>query len=72
MQMAIDVAGFTPTEADQLRQAMGPSGRTEAWPSLARRFDEGMAERASRAVAVRSCGRSWPRSPTTASPRATR
>ena len=45
MQMAIDVAGFTPGEADQLRQAMGSkrsrermerlraSGSTTAWPS---------------------------------------
>jgi error-prone DNA polymerase len=47
MQMAIDVAGFTPAEADQLRQAMGskrsrPSAwsgcapaSTPAWPSAA-------------------------------------
>jgi error-prone DNA polymerase len=44
MQMAIDVAGFTPAEADQLRQAMGSkrsaarmercaSGCTRGWPS---------------------------------------
>jgi error-prone DNA polymerase len=40
MQMAIDVAGFTPSEADQLRQAMGSA---KAMARLARRFDEGTA-----------------------------
>ena len=30
MQMAIDVAGFTPGEADQLRQAMGSKRSTRA------------------------------------------
>ena len=45
MQMAIDVAGFTPAESDELRQAMGSkrsagadgaaeaSGCTTGWPS---------------------------------------
>ena len=47
MQMAIDVAGFTPAEADELRQAMGSkrsaaahgaparAAATTAWPSAA-------------------------------------
>ena len=33
MQMAIDVAGFTPAESDELRQAMGRSGRLDGWSS---------------------------------------
>ena len=42
MQMAIDVAGFTPAEADQLRQAMG-SKRSAAsgWSGCARRLYDG-------------------------------
>lgn len=45
MQMAIDVAGFTPSEADQLRQAMGSKRSTERMERLRRRLYEGMAER---------------------------
>ncbi len=36
MQMAIDVAGFTPSEADQLRQAMGSKRSRERMERLAR------------------------------------
>ncbi len=43
MQLAIDVAGFTPTEADQLRQAMAAKRSAKAMARLARRFDEGTA-----------------------------
>ena len=43
MQLAIDVAGFTPTEADQLRQAMASKRSAKAMAVLARRFDEGTA-----------------------------
>ncbi len=45
MQMAIDVAGFSPAEADQLRQAMGSKRSTERMERLRRRLYEGMAER---------------------------
>jgi len=45
MQMAIDVAGFSPGEADQLRQAMGSKRSTERMERLRGRFFEGMAER---------------------------
>ncbi len=45
MQMAIDVAGFTPGEADQLRQAMGSKRSRERMERLRARFYEGMAER---------------------------
>ncbi|MGQ0679333.1 MAG: error-prone DNA polymerase [Actinomycetota bacterium] len=45
MQMAVDVAGFTAAEADQLRQAMG-SKRSEArMQRLRSRLYSGMAER---------------------------
>jgi error-prone DNA polymerase len=45
MQMAIDVAGFTATEADVLRQAMGSKRSQEKMERLRRRLYEGMAER---------------------------
>jgi len=45
MQMAIDVAGFTAAEADQLRQAMGSKRSRERMERLRRRFYDGMAER---------------------------
>ena len=45
MQMAIDVAGFTPTEADQLRQAMGSKRSRARMEKLKARLYEGMAER---------------------------
>ena len=43
MQMAIDVADFTASEADQLRQAMGSKRSTERMNRLKRRLYEGMA-----------------------------
>ncbi|MEZ5381671.1 MAG: error-prone DNA polymerase [Microthrixaceae bacterium] len=43
MQLAIDVAGFTPTESDQLRQAMAAKRSERAMAALARRFAEGTA-----------------------------
>ena len=43
MQIAIDVAGFTPGEADQLRQAMGSKRSTERMEALRGRLYEGMA-----------------------------
>jgi error-prone DNA polymerase len=45
MQMAIDVAGFTPSEADQLRQAMGSKRSQQRMERLRARLYEGMAER---------------------------
>ncbi|MBW3644208.1 MAG: error-prone DNA polymerase, partial [Actinobacteria bacterium] len=45
MQMAIDVAGFSPGEADQLRQAMGSKRSSERMARLRGRLFAGMAER---------------------------
>ena len=45
MQMAIDVAGFTPSEADQLRQAMGSKRSRARMERLRVRLFEGMAQR---------------------------
>ena len=45
MQMAIDVAGFSPGEADQLRQAMGSKRSRERMERLRQRLYDGMAER---------------------------
>ncbi len=45
MQMAIDVAGFTPSEADQLRQAMGSKRSRARMERLKDRLYEGMADR---------------------------
>ncbi|WP_307645408.1 error-prone DNA polymerase [Nocardia uniformis] len=42
MQMAVDVAGFTAAEADQLRRAMGSKRSTEKMERLRERFYEGM------------------------------
>ena len=43
MQMAIDVAGFTPPEADQLRQAMASKRSVRRMAELRERFDAGLA-----------------------------
>ncbi|MGB3674449.1 MAG: error-prone DNA polymerase [Candidatus Nanopelagicales bacterium] len=45
MQMAIDVAGFTAAEADQLRQAMGSKRSAAKMEALRERLYSGMAER---------------------------
>ena len=45
MQMAIDVAGFTPSDADQLRQAMGSKRSREKMERLKARLFAGMKER---------------------------
>jgi len=45
MQMAIDVAGFTPSEADQLRQAMGSKRSRARMEKLKQRLYDGMAQR---------------------------
>ncbi len=45
MQLAIDCAGFTPAEADRLRQAMGSKRSLERVAELRARLMDGMAER---------------------------
>ena len=45
MQMAVDVAGFTAAEADQLRQAIGAKRSSERMERLRGRLYQGMAER---------------------------
>jgi error-prone DNA polymerase len=45
MQLAIDVAGFNPTEADQLRRAMGSKRSQEKMERIKGRLYDGMAER---------------------------
>ncbi|MBX6357435.1 MAG: error-prone DNA polymerase [Micromonosporaceae bacterium] len=45
MQLAIDVAGFDPAEADQLRRAMGAKRSTARMARLRDRLYRGMAER---------------------------
>ena len=45
MQMAIDVAGFTPAEADQLRQAMGSKRSRSRMERLKERLYDGMTQR---------------------------
>ena len=44
MQMAIDAAGFTPAESDELRRAMGAKRSLERMARLRGRFFAGMAE----------------------------
>lgn len=44
MQLAVDVAGFDPAEADQLRRAMGSKRSPEKMERLRERFYEGMRE----------------------------
>ena len=43
MQMAIDVAGFTPAESDELRQAMGSKRSARRMEALKERLYDGMA-----------------------------
>ncbi|HEY5663866.1 MAG TPA: error-prone DNA polymerase, partial [Ilumatobacter sp.] len=45
MQMAIDVAGFSPAESDELRQAMGSKRSAARMENLKARLFAGMAER---------------------------
>jgi len=44
MQLAVDCAGFTPAEADQLRRAMGSKRSTERMRELRGRFYDGMRD----------------------------
>jgi error-prone DNA polymerase len=52
MQIAIDVAGFSATEADQLRQAMGSKRSAERMVRLRDRLYQGMAARGVRGEAA--------------------
>src|SRR3954451_16626566 len=45
MQMAIEIAGFTPGESDQLRQAMAAKRSKERMERIRARLFDGMAER---------------------------
>ena len=45
MQLAVDCAGFSAAEADQLRRAMGSKRSTERMQRLRGRFYDGMRER---------------------------
>ncbi|MFC6935835.1 OB-fold nucleic acid binding domain-containing protein [Actinomadura yumaensis] len=45
MQLAVDCAGFSPADADELRQAMGSKRAPERVERLRRRLLDGMAER---------------------------
>lgn len=45
MQIAVDAAGFSPAEADALRQAMGAKRSTQRMEALRARLVEGMVER---------------------------
>ena len=73
MQIAIDVAGFTPTEADELRQAMSAKRSGERMARLRDRLFAGMAAReVSDGRCPSRCTPRWPPSPTSGSPRATR
>ncbi|MGK2928173.1 MAG: error-prone DNA polymerase, partial [Acidimicrobiales bacterium] len=45
MQMSIDIGGFTPSEADQLRQAMGSKRSPERMERLRSRFRDGARQR---------------------------
>ncbi|MFB4314276.1 error-prone DNA polymerase [Actinomadura sp. 21ATH] len=45
MQLAVDCAGFTPAESDELRQAMGAKRAPERVERLRQRLLDGMAER---------------------------
>src|SRR5216110_4039067 len=45
MQLAVDCAGFSPAEADRLRQAMSSKRAPERIEELRQRLLDGMAER---------------------------
>ena len=45
MQIAIDVAGFSAGEADELRQAIGAKRSRQRMDQLQARFFQGMAEK---------------------------
>ena len=72
MQMAIDVAGFTPAESDELRQAMGSKRSAARMERLGERLYGGMAERGITGEIADQIFTKMRRSPTTASPSRTR
>ena len=59
MQMAIDVAGFTAAEADELRQAMGAKRSRERMERLRCRLYAGMSERGLKAKSLTRFGTKW-------------
>ncbi len=68
MQLAVDCAGFSAAEADQLRRAMGSKRSTEKMRRLRGRFYDGMRDgTASPARWPTGSTRSWRRSPISAS-----
>jgi error-prone DNA polymerase len=67
MQLAIDVAGFNPSEADQLRRAMGSKRSMERMARLRTRLYEGMAARGITGDLADDVYLKLPRSRTTAS-----
>nr|WP_316248996.1 hypothetical protein [Brachybacterium sp. Z12] len=72
MQMVVDVADFTPAQADQLRRAMGSKRSTQKMLDLSDALFEGMARHGIVGrTPTRSTASCWP-SPTTASPSPTR
>ena len=73
MQVAVDVAGFSAGDADELRRAMGSKRSTEKMERLRGRFFAGMAANGiTGELAAEDLRRRCWRSPTSASRRATR
>ena len=72
MQIAIDVAGFSAVEADQLRQAMSAKRSAARMERLRGRLYAGMAERGIVGEVADTTTNSSPPSPTLASPSPTR
>lgn len=73
MQLAVDCAGFSAAEADQLRRAMGSKRSTERMRRLRGRFYEGMrALHGAPDEVIDRTYESWRRSPISVSRKATR
>ena len=72
MQLAVDCAGFSAAEADQLRQAMGSKRSQARMARMRERLMDGMAARVSPVTPRKTSTRSWKRSRASGSPRATR
>ena len=68
MQLAIDVAGFSAAESDQLRRAMGSKRSEEKMLKLRARSTPAAPPTPSRRRSPMTCSSKWPPSPTTASP----
>ena len=68
MQMVVDVADFTPSQADQLRRAMGSKRSTQKMLELSDALFEGMAAHGIVGRRPTESTASCSPSPTTASP----